>query len=147
MEGSTKKGIQQTGWVWTQCIWLGRNNNQQRWISWLAAALLLPHDRLRPTESIALPYRPTTAPCSDGWPNTIFVSTSTLHHSMLLCGKWQGRKFICDFEDLKSLTERSEQKALRLRFQGVAAVTSQKHRSAASRWESVGTATASQLYR
>ena len=59
-------------------------------------------------------------------------------------------KFIYDFEEHKSLTGRSEQKALRLRFQRVAAMTSQKDRfpeSAASRWESVGTATASQLYR
>jgi hypothetical protein len=59
-------------------------------------------------------------------------------------------KFIYDFEEHKSLTERSEQKALRLRFQRVAALTSQKDRfseSAASRWESVGTATSSQFYR
>jgi len=32
-------------------------------------------------------------------------------------------KFIYDFEEHKSLTERSEQKALKLRFQRVAAVT------------------------
>ena len=59
-------------------------------------------------------------------------------------------KFIYDFEEHKSLTERSEQKALKLRFQRVAAVTWQKDRfseSAASRWESVGTATASQSHR
>jgi len=59
-------------------------------------------------------------------------------------------KFIYDFEEHKSLTERSEQRALRLQFQRVAAETSQKDRfceSAASRWESVGTARASQFYR
>jgi hypothetical protein len=56
-------------------------------------------------------------------------------------------KFIYDLEEHKSLTERSEQKALRLRFR-VAAVTSQKDRfseSAASLWESVGTAIVLQI--
>lgn len=104
---------------WTH---LAKNSDKQRRISWLAAALILPHDRLRPT----LPCRPTTAPCSDGWPNTIFVLLNpycTIPCFFVVTDK--DSKFIYDFKEHKSLNE-SEQKPSGLRFQRVADVTSQK---------------------